>query len=179
MLLTLTLPLGCTGDDSTASASTGASAGPSSSGDGSLSESSTGISSSGSSTADATTTTTAATATTSTTSDSSSTTGEATTETGTSASGGMTTGSSDCESIVGVTECEALAAFSDDLTLETCQLCQGIACGQEPSCDQEFPCVDGAILLRGCCTDRECSDISPFCGMFTGVNNLCVLDDDV
>ena len=176
MLLTLTLPLGCTGDDSTASASTGASAGPSSSGDGSLSESSTGISSSGSSTADATTTTTAATATTS---DSSSTTGEATTETGTSASGGMTTGSSDCESIVGVTECEALAAFSDDLTLETCQLCQGIACGQEPSCDQEFPCVDGAILLRGCCTDRECSDISPFCGMFTGVNNLCVLDDDV
>ncbi len=135
--------------------------------------SSTGISSSGSSTADATTTTTT------TTSGSSSTTIEATTETGTSASGGMTTGPSGCESIVGLTECEVLAAFSPDLTLETCQLCQGIACGQEPSCDQEFPCVDGAILLKGCCTDRECSDISPFCGMFTGVKNICVLDDDV
>ena len=85
----------------------------------------------------------------------------------------------ECEAIVGSRDCEALAAVSPDLDLATCLLCQGIACGQEADCDAEYPCVRGAIVLQGCCTDDDCADLTPFCGMFIGTNNVCVLHDDV
>ncbi|MCB9751358.1 MAG: hypothetical protein H6713_15385 [Myxococcales bacterium] len=91
-----------------------------------------------------------------------------------------TTGGGACMDIVGSQDCEALAAVSPDLTLERCQLCQGIACGQEPDeCDGEFPCVDGAIVVQGCCADSDCEGLAQYCGMFTGTNNVCVLDDDI
>jgi hypothetical protein len=75
-------------------------------------------------------------------------------------------------------DCEALAEVSPDLTLEECQMCQGVACGTIQTCDSQYPCIDDAITLVGCCIDSECEGLSNFCGMFIGTNNICVLDDD-
>lgn len=90
-----------------------------------------------------------------------------------------TTGSELCDAIVGSRDCAALVGISGDLTLEECMLCQGAPCGQEASCDSQYPCVDGAIVIQGCCTDEQCAGLTPFCGMFIGTNNVCVLSDDV
>ena len=95
------------------------------------------------------------------------------------ATGSDTTGAAACEAIVGSTDCAALVAVSPDLTLEECMTCQGAACGQEPVCDGQYPCVDGSIVLQGCCSDEQCAGLTLFCGMFIGTNNICVLDDDV
>ena len=100
------------------------------------------------------------------------------TDTG-AATGSDTTGAAACEAIVGSTDCAALVAVSPDLTLEECMTCQGAACGQEPVCDGQYPCVDGSIVLQGCCSDEQCAGLTLFCGMFIGTNNICVLDDDV
>lgn len=90
-----------------------------------------------------------------------------------------TTGAAACEAIVGSTDCAALVDVSPDLTLEECMTCQGAACGQEPMCDDQYPCVDGSIVLQGCCSDEQCAGLTLFCGMFIGTNNICVLHDDV
>lgn len=90
-----------------------------------------------------------------------------------------TTGAAACEDIVGSMDCPALVAVSGDLTLEQCMLCQGATCGEQPECDGNYPCVDGKIVLRGCCTDEQCAGLSPFCGMFIATNNVCVLNDDI
>ncbi len=58
-------------------------------------------------------------------------------------------------------------------------MCQGVECGSVESCDVEYPCIDGTILLQGCCTDSECEGLTPFCGMYSGTHNICVLNDDV
>ena len=92
---------------------------------------------------------------------------------------GVTTGPRACASIVGSMECEALAEVSIDLTLEECLLCQGAPCGREALCDGQYPCVDGVIVLRGCCQDLECEGLTPFCGMYLGTNDICVLSDDI
>jgi len=97
----------------------------------------------------------------------------------TAESTGGTTGGQTCDAIVGSDDCAALAGVSPDLTLEDCMTCQGAPCGQEAMCDQQFPCVDGSIVLRGCCTDAQCTGLTMFCGMFIGVNHICVNDDDV
>jgi hypothetical protein len=107
-----------------------------------------------------------------------STSGPGETDTG-AATGSDTTGAAACEAIVGSTDCAALVAVSPDLTLEECMTCQGAACGQEPVCDGQYPCVDGSIVLQGCCSDEQCAGLTLFCGMFIGTNNICVLDDDV
>lgn len=107
-----------------------------------------------------------------------STSGPGETDTGV-ATGSDTTGAAACEAIVGSTDCAALVAVSPDLTLEECMTCQGAACGQEPVCDGQYPCVDGSIVLQGCCSDEQCAGLTLFCGMFIGTNNICVLDDDV
>ena len=99
-----------------------------------------------------------------------------------STSTGETSGSTagqECAAIIGSRDCEALAAVSPDLDLATCLLCQGVACGQEAACDAEYPCVRGAIVLQGCCADGDCEGLAPFCGMYIGTNNVCVLHDDV
>jgi hypothetical protein len=90
-----------------------------------------------------------------------------------------TTGGQTCDAIVGSDDCAALAEVSPDLTLEDCMTCQGAPCGQEPMCDQQYPCVEGSIVLRGCCTDAQCAGLTPFCGMFIGIDNICVEHDDV
>ena len=107
-----------------------------------------------------------------------STSGPGETDTG-AATGSDTTGAAACEAIVGSTDCAALVAVSPDLTLEECMTCQGAACGQEPVCDGQYPCVDGSIVLQGCCSDEQCAGLTLFCGMFIGTNNICVLHDDV
>lgn len=90
-----------------------------------------------------------------------------------------TTGAAACEAIVGSTDCVALVEVSPDLTLEECMTCQGAACGQEPVCDEQYPCVDGSIVLQGCCSDQQCAGLTPYCGMHIGTNNVCVLHDDI
>lgn len=107
-----------------------------------------------------------------------STSGSGETDTG-AATSGDTTGAAACEAIVGLTDCADLVAVSPDLTLEECMTCQGAACGQKPVCDGQYPCVDGSIVLQGCCSDEQCAGLTPFCGMFIGTDNICVLDDDV
>lgn len=92
---------------------------------------------------------------------------------------GSTTGAPTCAMIVGVEDCAQLAEFTPELTLEECLLCQGIPCTQEPTCDAQYPCVEGTIVLRGCCTDDQCEGLTPYCGMFIGTDNICVLHDDV
>ncbi len=99
--------------------------------------------------------------------------------TGTSEASGATTGAPGCAMIVGVEDCALLAEFTPELTLEECLLCQGIPCGQDPGCDAEYPCIEGKIVLRGCCTDDQCEGLTPYCGMFIGTDNICVLHDDV
>jgi hypothetical protein len=91
---------------------------------------------------------------------------------------GATTGELTCDDVVGSLDCALLAEFSGELTVEECEMCQGAACGANQECD-EYPCVDGKIVVRGCCTDRECADLSPFCGMFIATNNVCVVSDDI
>lgn len=115
------------------------------------------------------------TATTGTTGDTTTSTTGATTTSATTAS---TTGGQACEAIVGSEDCALLAEVSPDLELEQCLMCQGALCGEIAECDGQFPCVDGAIVLRGCCTDDQCEGLTPFCGMFIGINNICVEDDD-
>lgn len=90
-----------------------------------------------------------------------------------------TTGTATCEGLAGSRDCAVLVAGSDELTLEQCEQCQGVACGSAPDCDAQYPCVDRAIVLQGCCEDEHCAGLSPFCGMFTGTNNVCVVHDDV
>lgn len=104
-------------------------------------------------------------------------TGEA--SSGTTLGTDSTTGAPTCATIVGVEDCAQLAEFTPELTLEECLLCQGIPCGQEPTCDAQYPCVEGTIVLRGCCTDDQCEGLTPYCGMFIGTDNICVLHDDV
>ncbi len=108
-------------------------------------------------------------------------TGETTGATGatTGETSDATTGAAACEAIVGSTDCAALVAVSPDLTLEECMTCQGAPCGQEPICDDQYPCVDGSIVLQGCCSDEQCAGLTLFCGMFIGTDNICVLSDDV
>ncbi len=102
-----------------------------------------------------------------------------TTDTTTATTTDTTTGAAACDAIVGSTDCEALVAVSGDLTLEDCQACQGIPCGQDPACDGQYPCLDGIIVLQGCCSDEQCAGVAPFCGMFIATDNICVLSDDV
>ena len=101
---------------------------------------------------------------------------------GTEASSGTeatTGGVSRCEAAVGVTECAVLVKLAEELTEELCTTCQGAACGTEPDCDSQFPCVEGRIVVQGCCGDEDCAGLSPFCGMFIAINNVCVVSDDV
>lgn len=89
-----------------------------------------------------------------------------------------TTGPQACEAIVGSTDCAALAEVSIDLSLEDCIACQATPCGADPLCDGQYPCIDGEIVIKGCCSDAQCAGLTPFCGMFIGTNNVCVLQDD-
>lgn len=92
---------------------------------------------------------------------------------------GTTTDAPACAAIVGSTDCAALAEVSPDLSLEECMMCQGAPCGEHEQCDSQYPCVDGFIVLRGCCTDGQCEGLTPFCGMFIATNNVCVKNDDI
>ncbi len=175
LLAALSLAPAC-GDDQSASsdASSDASSHVTSTSDGATST--TAGTAAGSSETDATTTTSTSSATTTT---AGTTTKTTTTAGSTTATATSTSGTSECSEIVGSMDCEALVAVSGELTLERCELCQGIACGVEPDCDIEFPCVDGVIVLQGCCADEDCEGLALYCGMFTATNNVCVLDDDV
>ncbi len=97
----------------------------------------------------------------------------------TSATSAGTTGAPACEDIVGSRDCAELVAVSGDLNFETCMTCQGAACGQVRECDAQFPCIDQQIVIQGCCSDDQCAGLTPFCGMFIAVNNVCVNSDDV
>lgn len=102
---------------------------------------------------------------------------------GTSSTGATTssgsTGGPACDEVVGSMDCAELVAFSGELTLEQCETCQGAPCGTIADCDSQFPCKDGSIVIRACCTDEQCADLSPFCGMFIAVDRVCVNDDDI
>ncbi len=89
-----------------------------------------------------------------------------------------TTGAPICEDIVGSQDCEALVEVATELSFETCIQCQGVPCGVDAECDNAFPCVDEAIVIQGCCSDRQCAGLSLYCGMFIATNNVCVNDDD-
>jgi hypothetical protein len=82
-----------------------------------------------------------------------------------------------CE-IAGELDCALLVEFSGELTMQECEMCQGAPCGAVPECNN-YPCVDGQVVIRGCCEDSECADLTPFCGMFIAVNNVCVQSDDI
>lgn len=86
---------------------------------------------------------------------------------------------SELQGCTGSTDCVVLARCSFDLTLQTCQRCQGLACGRDVECDRSFPCVGGQILIRGCDDDSQCQDIAPFCGQYIAVDNVCVDSDDI
>lgn len=96
----------------------------------------------------------------------------------TTGTSGTTAPGPSCEAIVGSEDCNWLAEVSPDLELDLCLTCQGAPCGQHAECDSLFPCVEGAIVLRGCCTDEQCAGLTPFCGMFLGIDNICVESDD-
>ncbi|MEK6608297.1 MAG: hypothetical protein AABZ30_11595 [Myxococcota bacterium] len=87
--------------------------------------------------------------------------------------------------VAGSSDCDAIAKASDgDISPEQCALCQGRPCGEEDTCDSQFPCVSDSgdqdmIVVRGCCEDADCEDIAPFCGRYLGVNHVCVLSDDL
>jgi hypothetical protein len=66
-----------------------------------------------------------------------------------------------------------------DIDAALCSGCQGLLCGQVDECDNLFPCIGGTIEIRGCCSDADCADLTPFCGQYIGVNNVCVSSDDV
>jgi hypothetical protein len=96
----------------------------------------------------------------------------------TSGGGTLTCEYGTCD-ITGTTDCAAIAACSGDIDEMGCNDCQGIACGQGSWCDDAFPCINNAIVLRGCCHDSECGDLGALCGRATGTNNVCVLNDAV
>ncbi len=174
-LLVLTLAPACGDDENTSSdaSSTGGTSGTSGTGS-ATSTTAGGTGSATSTTAGATTSDAGSSSTASATSTTS------TTSTTGTASTGATTGAPECADVIGSMDCAALVEVSGELTLERCELCQGIACGVEPdTCDVEFPCVDGVIVLQGCCADADCEGLAPYCGMFTATNNVCVLDDDL
>ena len=79
----------------------------------------------------------------------------------------------------GEADCAVLAAASQDLSVEVCTACQGAVCGSDRDCDVRFPCAAGVIVIRGCCVDADCADISPFCGQFIAVDDVCVPQDDI
>jgi hypothetical protein len=108
-----------------------------------------------------------------------STSGDSTSTAAETTTAGSTTEPAACAGIVGSRECALLAEVSPELDLAACLLCQGAACGAEARCDAQYPCVDDKIVIQGCCTDEECEGLTPFCGMYTGTNNVCVLHDDV
>ena len=95
------------------------------------------------------------------------------------AAGAVDAGSDAPIDCVGSTDCTVLADCSFDLTLEECQACQGAACDPGSMCGRQFPCKDGMIVIRGCDEDSQCADLSPFCGMYIAVNNVCVPSDDI
>ena len=77
-----------------------------------------------------------------------------------------------------VTNCDALIAAGVGVDLATCQSCQGASCGADAGSPcGEFPCIDGVVVIRGCCSDRDCRGLASFCGMYTGPHYLCVTDD--
>ncbi len=84
-----------------------------------------------------------------------------------------------CVDAIGSTDCAEIAAISSDIDVAGCELCQGVACGQLPPCDNQYPCIHGEISLVSCCEDSDCGGIAPFCGRYLGTNNVCVLSDDV
>lgn len=81
--------------------------------------------------------------------------------------------------IPGSLDCAEIGACSIDLDEGGCTACQGVACGTVSQCDTLFPCVDGAIVVQGCCLDSDCVGVAPFCGRYIGTNNVCVLHDDI
>lgn len=168
------------GKDETSAGSTGASATTTTTTTGESVGETEATTSSGISDASASATTTSTSdATTTATSTTGATTSTATSDATDDVTTDVTTGPRACESIVGSMECEALAEVSIDLTFEECLLCQGAPCGAKAICDGQYPCVDGVIVLRGCCQDLECEGLAPFCGMYLGTNDICVLSDDI
>lgn len=87
-------------------------------------------------------------------------------------------GPAEC-TVSGSRDCIEIGACSSDLDEGGCTACQGVGCGTVSQCDTLFPCVDGAIVVQGCCADSDCTGVTPFCGRFIGTNNVCVLHDDI
>ena len=76
-------------------------------------------------------------------------------------------------------DCRRLARGSPDLDRATCERCQGTTCGTDDECDLMFPCIEEEIVIHGCCDDQDCDGIAPFCGQYRGVDEVCVVSDDI
>jgi hypothetical protein len=74
----------------------------------------------------------------------------------------------------GTADCAALVAAGAEVSLRTCEACQGAPC-DTPGC-AGFHCAGGIHVLRGCCDDDDCSSLGTFCAIATGPNLLCAND---
>jgi hypothetical protein len=80
-------------------------------------------------------------------------------------------------------DCESCTKLSQKLgwsKLENdhCALCQGNMATPDDCAD--VPVRGGAHVIRGCNTDSDCHDVSPFCASHTGwPQNTCTLNDAV
>src|SRR5689334_6646734 len=81
---------------------------------------------------------------------------------------------------VGSRDCAVISAASPDpATSQSCSSCQGKTCGTT-GCEL-FPCVNGAIVVQGCNEDADCTALpnTPFCGMHSAPDKVCVTQDDI
>lgn len=80
---------------------------------------------------------------------------------------------------LGIANCQQLQGLPKvSIGIDQCEQCQGTACGGDAGrfCTT-FPCVAGSTVIRGCCTDSDCSGLSPFCGHGAGPHGVCVMND--
>jgi hypothetical protein len=81
---------------------------------------------------------------------------------------------------VGSRDCEVISEASPDpATSDACARCQNMAC-DTMGCDL-FPCVDNSFVVQGCDEDADCGGLpdTPFCGMHSAPDKVCVKHDDL
>jgi hypothetical protein len=77
-------------------------------------------------------------------------------------------------------DCSVVGSISD-LGETECTACQGVACDGDapPAGCERLPCVEGAVVLRGCECDADCADVGLLCGLHaTAYQGICTTSDD-
>jgi hypothetical protein len=73
----------------------------------------------------------------------------------------------------------SVVASSSEATLESCQQCQGSACGVDLDPCSLYPCVEGVHVLQACGCDADCAGIAPFCGRYASIHGICQTSDSI